>query len=118
MSPGHFETLKRTGKLPGTGKTSTSRVRAYSEQYDGVTVEFKTKAGTTEALENIGVRDQSVATKAAYPDMPEAKRGWGSKNARFKAEGNQTTIALGRGRALDIFNKNIVSFKEVSRRKC
>ncbi len=42
-----------------TRETFTSPTPAYSEQYDGVLMEFKLKEGTRQALTEIGVRDNS-----------------------------------------------------------
>ena len=118
MSKKHFDILNKTGKVKATGETSTSRVRAYAEEYDGVTVEFKMKPGTTQALENIGVSDGTADTIKEHPSLPKdpAPPGWGKRSARFKSEGNQVTIQLGKGPALDVFNENIISHQEVSRR--
>src|SRR5262249_31562840 len=53
MSEKHFERFKKTGKMPGTGETTTSPTREFSEDYRGVLVEFKLKPGTMAALEAI-----------------------------------------------------------------
>ena len=54
--------------------------------------------------------------RGADPNFADAQKGWNKTNARFKTEGKQVTIALGKGPALDIFNENILDFQEVSRR--
>ncbi|AUX27987.1 MULTISPECIES: PAAR-like domain-containing protein [Sorangium] len=110
MSKEHYETLKATGRMPGTTETTISPTQSFSESYNGVLVEFKMKPGTRAALEAIGVRDVSALTTEAYPDMPIGEKGWGKKHARFKGEGKQINIALGTGKALDIFNDNIQGF--------
>ena len=46
-------------------------------------------------------------------DMPTVSKGWTSNNALFKGEGDQFNIGLGKGKALDIFNSNIVEYKVV-----
>ncbi|MEQ9411347.1 MAG: DUF6531 domain-containing protein [Fuerstiella sp.] len=119
MSQEHYDELVKTGRMPGTGETSTSPTKAFSEDYKGVTVEFEMKPGTTAELEAIGISDGSPHTKSVYPDMPSPAKtaGWNKTNARFKTESlagkPQINIQLGKGKALDVFNDNIVSFKKV-----
>jgi RHS repeat-associated protein len=107
MSPEDFAIFKETGRMPGTGETSTSPNREFSEDYRGVLVEFELKPGTIAQLEAIGVTDTAPATREKYPDMPIGEKGWNQTNARFKEENGQTNIQLGKGDALDIFNDNI-----------
>lgn len=68
-------------------------------------------------LEAIGVSDGSPHTKSVYPDMPVAESGWNRNHARFKTERlngkPQINVQLGKGKALDVFNDNITSFKKV-----
>ncbi|WP_312429677.1 hypothetical protein [Lacrimispora sp.] len=113
MSKADYETLLSTGKIPATGETFISPTQSFSQGYDGVIIEFQVKAGTTNALESIGLRDVSNLTSAQYPNMPGVLSGWGSNNALFKGEGIQINIGLGKGSALDIFNNNITGFKVV-----
>ena len=117
MSQEHYDTLVDTGRMPGTTETSTSPTHAFSSDYDGVTVEFETKPGTTAQLEAIGVSDGAPHTKSVHPDMPTGGKGWTKEHARFKTESlngkPQINIQLGKGKALDTFNDNIVSFKKV-----
>jgi hypothetical protein len=115
MSQADHQTLLRTGKLPPTAETFTSPTRAFSEAYEGVTVEFRVNAGTTESLSTIGVRDASAVARQAYPNMPTVSEGWTAQNAFFKGEGGQVNIGLGRGDALDLFNNNIQSFEALPR---
>ncbi|WP_437676273.1 DUF6531 domain-containing protein [Sorangium sp. So ce131] len=110
MSREHAEELQRNRRLLPTRETFISPTRGFSEDYDGVLVKFKMKPGTTEALENIGVRDVSALTRAEYPDMPAVGKGWTADNAFFKGEGRQINIGLGRGRALEVFNDHIEDF--------
>ncbi len=54
--------------------------------------------------------------KEKYPDMPMPKKspGWGYKFVRFKEEKRQIKyIQLGQegGKALEIFNNNIIDYK-------
>ncbi|RAP28783.1 hypothetical protein C2W64_04369 [Brevibacillus laterosporus] len=83
-------------------------------------VEFEVSPGTTKALEAIGVRNKAKEVVRKYPDMPEVVKGWNEE--KFKGEGKkgkkatgdtQINIGLGTGKALEIFNKNIIKFKEV-----
>lgn len=110
MSQKDFEEFQRTGRMPGTGETSTSPNREFSEDYRGVLVEFELKPGTIAKLESIGVTDNAPATRAKYPDMPIGDKGWNQTNARFKEENGQTNIQLGKGDALDTFNDNITGY--------
>ena len=45
--------------------------------------------------------------------MPEIKdvKNWRNNNSFFKIEENVLNIGLGRGKALDIFNDNIIHFE-------
>ncbi|MGG5507679.1 MULTISPECIES: hypothetical protein [unclassified Myroides] len=117
ISKEHAKILESTGKLPTTKETFTSSTLAFSSNYDGVTYKFTMKDGTTDVLENIGVRDQSKLVKSKYPDMPEVKSGWNQSSAYFKQEkvgkNKQINIGLGQGQGLDTFNKNIISFEKV-----
>lgn len=116
MSKADYETFIKTGKVPATKETFISSTQSFSEAYDGATVEFKLKSGTTNALEQIGVRDTSNLTKGAYSNMPIVQKGWTPSNAFFKGEGNQINIGLGKGSALDIFNNNIIGHTPVGGR--
>jgi hypothetical protein len=113
MSKTDYGTFLKTGKIPATKETFISPTQAFSEGYEGVTVQFNVKTGTTSALEQIGVRDVSNLTKNTYGNMPTVQKGWTQNNAFFKGEGNQINIGLGQGAALDVFNNNIVNFKVV-----
>jgi RHS repeat-associated protein len=113
MSREHFDELKRTGKLPPTRETFISPTRGFSEDYDGVLVEFKMKQGTTDALKDIGVRDTSKITASEVGELPTVSKGWTANNAYFKGEGDQINIGLGKGKALDLFNDNIESFSPI-----
>jgi len=113
ISQQDYDTLVATGRMPGTTETTISPTQSFSESYRGVLVEFKMKPGTLAALESIGVRDTSRLTATTYPNMPVGGKGWGATNARFKGEGQQINIGLGTGKALDMFNDNIVGIKRV-----
>ena len=114
MSPAHYDELAQTGRVPATGETFVSPSKAYAQGYDGVTVELHTQSGTTSALEQVGVRDNSGAMRSLYPDMPQVSKGWISSNAYFKAEGDGlVNVGLGRGTALDTFNDRLVGHRVV-----
>ncbi|MEV6304302.1 RHS repeat-associated core domain-containing protein [Actinoplanes sp. NPDC051861] len=113
MSQDHFDSLNSTGRLSPTRETFISPTQSFSESYDGVTVRFSLRPGTTERLMGVGVRDRSAATANAFPNMPIVSRGWNRAAAFFKGEGAQVNIGLGRGAGLDIFNEGIVGFDRV-----
>ncbi|MBN7124097.1 hypothetical protein BSU01_20615, partial [Erwinia billingiae] len=119
MSETDFKTLKSTGRMPGTTETTISPTREFSENYDGVLVKFNMKLGTTAELERIGIRDASGIAADTYPNMPNPAKtkGWGATYARFKGEGEQINIALGRegGDALNLFNNGISYFEVLTK---
>ena len=116
MSQADYDYLRMTGELPATGETFISPTKSFSSNYDGVMVEFELNSGTTSSLEQIGVSNGNRAPKIRefYPDMPYVSKGWAENNAQFKWETNQINIGLGRGKALEIFNSNISSFRKVN----
>ncbi|MHB8065638.1 MAG: hypothetical protein ACYDG2_23970, partial [Ruminiclostridium sp.] len=116
MSKADYETFVKTGKVPATSETFISPTQSFSEGYNGVTVEFKVKAGTTNELASVGVRDSSGVVRDAYGNMPTVSKGWKPNNAYFKGEDGQINIGLGKGTALDIFNNSIVESKVVGGR--
>lgn len=109
-----FSVLQKTGRMPGTTETTISPNREFSEDYDGILVQFNLKPGTRAQLEGIGIRDKPDLAAVTHPDMPSPVKSkcWGLKNARFKGEDDQINIGLGRegGAALKIFNDGIDSF--------
>ncbi|MCL1792146.1 MAG: hypothetical protein FWG40_12550 [Peptococcaceae bacterium] len=116
MSETDYQSLLKTGKLPSTSETFISPSRAYASQYDGILVRFNVKSGTTSSLKSIGVRDTSNLTTRVYGNMPVVRSGWTKTNAFFKGEGQDLiNIGLGRGNALDIFNRNISGFQALRR---
>ena len=66
-------------------------------------------------MEKIGIRSEGNVVKDKYPNMPmpEKSSGWGYKFVRFKEEKRQINIQLGQegGKALEIFNNNIIEYK-------
>ncbi|HEM7566962.1 TPA: hypothetical protein U2J78_004820 [Serratia marcescens] len=111
MSPEHALTLRETKKLSPTTETSVSPAMSYSEGYNGVLMRITVKSGTIEQLKNIGRGVNPSAQKTQ--GLPKIESGWGDKYAGFKQEGNQTTVHLGTGAALDIVNENIVAVHEM-----
>lgn len=114
MSLEDYNILLLTGKVPATSETFISPTKEFFEDYDGVLVEFLMKPGITSNLQDVGVRDSSVLSKSVHKNMPSVTKGWKTGNAFFKSEGNQVNIGLGNGKALDIFNNNIQSYKVLS----
>ncbi|ELY7499398.1 hypothetical protein SOJ77_003793 [Cronobacter sakazakii] len=114
MSKEDFAVLQKTGRMPGTTETTISPTREFSENYEGILVQFNLKPGTRAQLEGIGIRDSSDLAAATHPDMPRPlkSKGWVFTNAPFKGEGDQINIGPGRegGAALKIFNDGIDSF--------
>ncbi len=113
MSQEDYDQLRMTGELPPTNETFISPTQSFSNNYEGVTVEFEVKAGTTDSLREIGVSNNSAQSIKDYGEMPQVQSGWNVNNAFFKGEGLQTNIGLGQGYAREIFNSNIISFKKV-----
>ena len=120
MSKEHYEELLKTGRMIGTGETTTSPTRAFSESYEGYLVQFKMKRGTIDELKLIGVTDGNPLVKRLFGKMPmnsEVGGNWSKSKARFKVETLRTTnskqvnIALGQGEALNIFNNNIIEYQ-------
>ena len=116
MSEADYNSLLKTGEIPATNETFISPTQSFSEEYNGITVEFKVKAGTTNELANIGVRDSSRIVEDVYGNMPLVSKGWTANNAYFKGENGQINIGLGKGTALDIFNNNIAGYELVGSR--
>ena len=112
MSEQHYELFLRTGKLPPTTETSISPSLAYASKYDGVTVKIAVAPGTSAALQDIGIAANNPAA-AQFPNMSTQTGAWMQTNARFKVEGGQMTTQLGQGKAINIFNQNIVDFELV-----
>ncbi len=111
MSRSHYESFLTTGRIPATTETFISPTQSFSTAYDGVMIKFQVREGTTASLGNIGVRAHGTRAAQSLPDMPLVKSGWGKKYALFKPEGEQINIGLGKGAALDIFNKSITGFE-------
>jgi hypothetical protein len=121
MSNADFELLKNTGKIPYTSETFTSPtleyIKAVGYGNDGVIVKIQTKQGTLNKLIEIGMRnDSSDKMMEHFSKMPFVEKGWLENNALFKTEGakyqlEQINIGLGKGKALDIFNENLLYFE-------
>ncbi|WP_228519591.1 RHS repeat protein [Morganella morganii] len=111
----HYSTLVDTGKLSATTETSVSPALAYSEGYDGVLVRFTLKEGTIAKLADIGGAVNDPAAKRL--GLKPLGAGWNEHSAGFKTEGNQMTIHLGKGKGLDTFNDNIVTYHRMKKRE-
>ena len=112
MPEKQFVQLSKTGKLPPTTETSISPSVDYSSKYDGVTVKITVAPGTSAQLQEIGIAANKPAA-IQFPGMSTQTGSWMQTNARFKVEGGQMTTQLGQGKAIDIFNKNIVDYELV-----
>ena len=122
MSAEDFEIFQKTGKIPATGETFISPTQAYSEKYDGILVKFKVESGTTDELLKIGVRNNSKTLKNEFPDLKISSKGWTKDKAFFKEEPSdkntgQINIGLGKGEALDKFNKNIKEYEVIRKQE-
>ncbi len=112
MKQSHYDQLLETGEIPATGETFISPSLEYAQGYEGVTVQFDVKAGTTDQLLEIGVRNPGLSG-GVYDSLPLAQSGWGESSALFKQEGDVVNIGLGKGSALDLFNNNIMKFTRI-----
>jgi RHS repeat-associated protein len=114
MSQADFAIMQKTGNIPATAETFISPTAAYSAKYEGVLVEINTKSGTFNQLRQVGVADPTQPMTAGLK-LGKVETGWNSSKAFFKQEAGQVNIGLGQGKALEIFNKNIKSFKKIER---
>jgi hypothetical protein len=113
MSVEHYDDFLRTGRIPSTTETFISPTKSFSESYSGVLVKLQTKSGTYDKLMAVGYRAHGTKAASLFPDLSPVKRGWGRRGAQFKPEGTQVNIGLGKGKALDVFNDNIVGFETI-----
>jgi putative hemolysin len=114
MTKTDLETLKSTGKLTASSETFTSPTLSYIKNvgYNGTIVKFQMKTGTIEKLVKIGVRnDSGEKMMLNFSKMNRVKKGWTTNNALFKTEGGNYNIGLGKGKALETFNENIINFE-------
>jgi hypothetical protein len=113
MSPEQARQFERTGKLPPTTETSTAASLEYASgkytKNGGITFKLTTAPGTSAQLQEIGIAANKPAA-LEFPEMSTQTGPWMQTNARFKVEGGQMTTQLGQGRALEIFNRNLVDF--------
>lgn len=112
MSAEHYAQLQATGRVPATSETFISPTQAFSESYSVTLVRLTLRPGTTDALVNVGVRDSSALTAQASRTCPWCRRA-GPRPRHSSREGSQINIGLGRGAALDIFNKGLTDFGQV-----
>lgn len=124
MDQADYLILQTTGRLPGTASgTFISPNLAYAQgTYKGVTVEFQINPQFYDQMLKIATRDTSKAVSSfpQYASLPINRSGWGSSSVLIKSEeygvsGGIISIGLGRGKGLDLFNQNIIRFKEVPR---
>ncbi|MGN2482803.1 RHS repeat domain-containing protein [Acinetobacter calcoaceticus] len=120
MSENEFLFLKQNGRLPAnSSEKMISPTLAYAENYKGITVEFLLNAKFYDSYLNIAAKDMSkkVSSIPQYANLPNARSGWWMDNAlKIKSEKGIISIGLGRGAGLEMFNNNVIRFREVSRR--
>lgn len=113
MNEKSAEILNTEGRLEAGTETMISPTEAFTNDYDGVLFELTLKHGTTEELFGIAVRNKALLHP--FPELPIVESGWKENNAFFKYEKNQVNIGLGNGQALNIVNKNLLQYKQISR---
>ena len=119
------------GELPATSETFTSPTLEYITKKgygaEGVIVKFKMKPGTIEEFKKIGVirsTDKGKKMIKEFGELPVKDGGWLNDNAMFKIETpkadgvrlhdlKQVNIGLGKGKGIEIFNKNILEFEKI-----
>lgn len=115
MSEADYEHLINGKKLIGTSETSISPAIAYALKYNGILVQFTLKPGTWAKIREIALVTNKDELKF-FPDLSFNKGDWVGEHAKFKKEGNQITTQVGKGKALEIFNDNIIGFQKVNRK--
>jgi filamentous hemagglutinin len=92
--------------------------RNYASHYAGELSKITVKRGTSLQLQEIGIL-ANPGTSRYMPDLDFQSGAWGLDYARFKLEGGQISTQLDKdgGRALEIFNNNIVGFEVVGKPK-
>lgn len=76
--------------------------------YSGEIFQFDVRVGTTSRLRSIGVTN---VPDSGLPMVNGVR--WRSTNAFFKYERPVMNIGLGNGRALDIFNDNLLNVTQI-----
>lgn len=69
-----------TGELPATNETFISPTYSFSSDYDGITVEFELRKGTTNSLLDIGVGNNADQAIRDYGVLPQVSKGWTENN--------------------------------------
>ncbi|QQP95119.1 LysM peptidoglycan-binding domain-containing protein [Lysobacter enzymogenes] len=118
MSLAEFRLLKLTGKVPpGSGgkETMLSPLQDYSTKYRGVLVRVAVKPGTMAELADMGAV-ANTASMVQFPGRPFVGNveNWTQNYALIKMEKGQINTGLGQGRALQVFNDNVVDVRPVS----
>jgi insecticidal toxin complex protein TccC len=114
MSEADYAHLLSEGKLTGTSETSISPAIAYSLKYNGVLVQFTVKPGTWAKIREIALVTNKEELNF-FPDLSFKKGDWLEEHAKLKKESNQITTQVGKGKALKIFNDNIIGFQRIER---
>ncbi|RAY95865.1 hypothetical protein DP187_24240 [Enterobacter cloacae] len=115
MSEENYEHLLNGRKLIGTSETSISPAISYSLKYNGILVQFTLKPGTWAKIREIALVTNKDELNL-FPDLTFKKGHWVKEHAKFKKEANQITTQVGKGKALEIFNENIIGFQKVNRK--
>jgi RHS repeat-associated protein len=114
MSEADIYHLSITNRLRASSETCLATEMEYSAtNYANYLVRFNLRQGTIGELGGIGGRHNSVPNSGnAWSSLPplEYYRNWTLEKAMFKMEDNQLTIGLGKGKALELFNKRILSY--------
>lgn len=116
ISQSHYDDLLASGKLQGTGETTTAGVIGEAQGYNGITVKFYVKNGTINEFVANGRMAQSSHTLVTqqFGITQVAPSGWNTQFVRFKQENGLVNIQLGNGPGLNILNNNLIGFEKIS----
>lgn len=115
LSEADYKHLINESKLTWTSETSISPAIACSLNYNGILVQFTLKSGTWAKIKEIALVTNKEELKL-FPDLSFTKGHWVEEYAKFKKEADQITTQVGKGKALAIFNENIIGFQRVHRK--
>lgn len=79
-------------------------------------VRFALERGTMERLMQVGIRHNSALGVDLLSELPFRTGAWMNTNALFKLERGVVTTGLGRGTALQLFNRGIVQVETITPR--